>query len=302
MKREFMKLHLSILISCFTGILGRVIKANEILLVWDRFLITCLFFMAILVFTKKFCIVHLKEFFKIAGLGALLAIHWILFYGSIKLSNVSVALVSFSTLGLFTAILEPIINKKSFSYREFFYSMITMAGIALIFSFDLNHRIGIVWGVLSAGAASLFTIFNKRVMVRHTSNTMLFYELLGGLITTSLILPFYLKMAGIQTIIPTFHDLFYLFILSLCCTVWLYKLEIQVLKKMSAFTVNLTYNLEPVYTIILAMLIFNEAKELNFTFYIGMGLIVMSVILQMIAVKRESSRELAVVEVNQEGL
>ena len=258
--------------------------------------------MAILVFTKKFCIVHLKEFFKIAGLGALLAIHWILFYGSIKLSNVSVALVSFSTLGLFTAILEPIINKKSFSYREFFYSMITMAGIALIFSFDLNHRIGIVWGVLSAGAASLFTIFNKRVMVRHTSNTMLFYELLGGLITTSLILPFYLKMAGIQTIIPTFHDLFYLFILSLCCTVWLYKLEIQVLKKMSAFTVNLTYNLEPVYTIILAMLIFNEAKELNFTFYIGMGLIVMSVILQMIAVKRESSRELAVVEVNQEGL
>ena len=178
MKREFMKLHLSILISCFTGILGRVIKANEILLVWDRFLITCLFFMAILVFTKKFCIVHLKEFFKIAGLGALLAIHWILFYGSIKLSNVSVALVSFSTLGLFTAILEPIINKKSFSYREFFYSMITMAGIALIFSFDLNHRIGIVWGVLSAGAASLFTIFNKRVMVRHTSNTMLFYELL----------------------------------------------------------------------------------------------------------------------------
>ena len=302
MKREFMKLHLSILISCFTGILGRVIKANGILLVWDRFLITCLFFMAILVFTKKFCIVHLKEFFKIAGLGALLAIHWILFYGSIKLSNVSVALVSFSTLGLFTAILEPIINKKSFSYREFFYSMITMAGIALIFSFDLNHRIGIVWGVLSAGAASLFTIFNKRVMVRHTSNTMLFYELLGGLITTSLILPFYLKMAGIQTIIPTFHDLFYLFILSLCCTVWLYKLEIQVLKKMSAFTVNLTYNLEPVYTIILAMLIFNEAKELNFTFYIGMGLIVMSVILQMIAVKRESSRELAVVEVNQEGL
>ena len=302
MKREFMKLHLSILISCFRGLLGRVILAFEILLVWDRFLITCLFFMAILVFTKKFCIVHLKEFFKIAGLGALLAIHWILFYGSIKLSNVSVALVSFSTLGLFTAILEPIINKKSFSYREFFYSMITMAGIALIFSFDLNHRIGIVWGVLSAGAASLFTIFNKRVMVRHTSNTMLFYELLGGLITTSLILPFYLKMAGIQTIIPTFHDLFYLFILSLCCTVWLYKLEIQVLKKMSAFTVNLTYNLEPVYTIILAMLIFNEAKELNFTFYIGMGLIVMSVILQMIAVKRESSRELAVVEVNQEGL
>lgn len=298
MNQPFIKLHLSILISCFTGILGRVITTNEILLVWDRFLITCIFFMAILVFTKKFTLVHKNEFFKITGLGALLAIHWITFYGSIKLSNVSVALVSFSTVGLFTAILEPIINKNRFSLREIFYSMITMAGIALIFSFDSVHRIGIFYGVISAAFAALFAILNKKVMVKHTSNTMLFYELLGGLITTSIIVPFYIHFSGIQTVVPTTHDLFYLCILSFCCTVWLYKLQIQVLKKMSAFTVNLTYNLEPVYTIILAMIIFNEAKELNFAFYIGMGLIITSVFLQMYSVLHDKKRELAPIEVN----
>lgn len=297
MNHLFLKLHLSIFISCFTGILGRVITTNEILLVWDRFLITCVFFMLILVFTKKFCMVHFREFLKITGLGALLAIHWILFYGSIKLSNVSVALVSFSTVGLFAAILEPIILKRSFSSKEFLYSMITMAGIVLIFSFDFDHRTGIVWGILSAAFAALFTILNKLVMVRHTSNTMLFYELLGGLITTSLIVPIYIKMSGVQTVVPTFHDFFYLCILSICCTVWLYKLQIQVLKKLSAFTVNLTYNLEPVYTIILAMIIFNEARELNTAFYLGLGLIILSVILQTLSVLKTKKQDLAAVEV-----
>lgn len=299
MNHLFLKLHLSIFISCFTGILGRVITTNEILLVWDRFLITCVFFMLVLIFTKKFCMVHFHEFLKITGLGALLAIHWILFYGSIKLSNVSVALVSFSTVGLFAAILEPVILKRSFSSKEFMYSMITMAGIALIFSFDFDHRTGIIWGILSAAFAALFTILNKLVMVRHTSNTMLFYELVGGLITTSLIVPIYIKMSGVHTVVPTFHDFFYLCILSLGCTVWLYKLQIQVLKKLSAFTVNLTYNLEPVYTIILAMIIFNEARELNAAFYLGLGLIILSVILQTLSVLKAKKQDLAAVEVAQ---
>ena len=115
---------------------------------------------------------------------------------------------------------------------------------------------------------------------------MLFYELLGGLLTTSLIVPFYVKFANLESVIPTFHDFIFLCILSLGCTVWLYKLQIQVLKKLSAFTVNLTYNLEPVYTIILAMIIFHEAREVNFAFYLGLGLIILSVFLQTLSVLR----------------
>lgn len=284
MNQSFFKLHLSIFISCFTGILGRIITTNEFLLVWNRFLITSAFFFFILIVTKRFCRVHIKEFWKITGLGALLAIHWILFYGSIKFSNVCVGLVAYSTVGLFAAILEPIILKRKFSIREIFFSMITILGIILIFSFDFEHRLGLILGVISAAFDAMFTILNKIVMKKHTSNTMLFYELLGGLILTSIIIPVYAKISGLATIIPTFHDFFYLCILSIFCTVWLYKLQIQVLKKLSAFTVNLTYNLEPVYTIILAMIIFNEAKELNLAFYIGLGLIILSVILQTICV------------------
>ena len=282
MNQYFFKLHLSIFISCFTGILGRVITTNEILLVWNRFLITGIFFFFILLITKKFCFVHAKEFWKITGLGALLAIHWILFYGSIKFSNVCVGLVAYSTVGLFAAILEPIILKRKFSIRELFFSMITICGIILIFSFDFEHRLGLILGIISAAVDALFTILNKVVMKKHTSNTMLFYELLGGIILTSMIIPIYAKVTNLTSIIPTFHDFFYLCILSLCCTVWLYKLQIQVLKKLSAFTVNLTYNLEPVYTIILAMVIFNEAKELNLAFYLGLGLIILSVVMQTI--------------------
>ena len=302
MNQYFVKLHLSILISCFTGILGRIITTSEILLVWNRFLITSLFFMTILFFTKKFCLVHWKEFWKITGLGALLAIHWILFYGSIKFANVSVGLVAYSTVGLFAAIFEPILLKRQFSARELFFSLITVAGIALIFSFDFEHRFGLILGIISAAFDALFTILNKPVMKRHTSNTMLFYELLGGLIVTSIILPVYLNFANIHTIVPTTHDLFYLLILSICCTVWLYKLQIQVLRKLSAFTVNLTYNLEPVYTIILAMIIFKEAKELNWAFFTGLGLIILSVVLQTICVLYSQKRQTAEVEVCNDDL
>lgn len=291
MNQSFLKLHLSIFISCFTGILGRVITTNEFLLVWNRFLITSAFFFFILVLTKKFCVVHIKEFWKISGLGALLAIHWILFYGSIKFSNVCVGLVAYSTVGLFAAILEPIILKRKFSIREILFSMITISGIALIFSFDFEHRLGLILGIISAAVDAVFTILNKIVMKKHTSNTMLFYELIGGLLLTSMIIPIYAKVTNLPSIIPSFHDLFYLCILSLCCTVWLYKLQIQVLKKLSAFTVNLTYNLEPVYTIILAMIIFNEAKELNFAFYMGLALIILSVILQTITVLISQKRK-----------
>ena len=297
MNQYLVKLHLSILISCFTGILGRIITANEFLLVWNRFFITCIFFMAILLLTKKFCLVHIKEFWKITGLGALLAIHWILFYGSIKFANVSVGLVAYSTVGLFAAIFEPIILKRKFSPRELFFSFITIAGIALIFSFDFQHRFGLMLGIISAAFDAIFTILNKPVMKRHTPNTMLFYELLGGLIVTSAILPVYLKFANLHSIVPSGHDLFYLLILSLCCTVWLYKLQIQVLRKLSAFTVNLTYNLEPVYTIILAMIIFHEAKELNWAFFAGLSLIILSVVLQTICVIISNKRQPAEVEV-----
>lgn len=286
-KQAFLKLHISILISCFTSIFGKIITLNEGILVWERLLISffCFFFMVAL--AKKLVRIPLKQFVKIVSTGFLLGIHWLFFYGSIKYSNVSVGILCFSSIGLFTAIFEPLINKHKFSGREFLYSLITIGGIALIFHFDSRYRIGISLGLISSVVAALYTIFNKKISEKTpSSSNMLLYELLGGAIVISLIMPIYLHFFPVKSLIPNMHDLFYLLFLSLFCTIGLYLLQIQALKHISAFTVNLTYNLEPVYTIILAILLLGEAKELNVMFYAGLSLIITSVILQTISTFR----------------
>lgn len=162
--------------------------------------------------------------------------------------------------------------------------LLAVLGIVLIFHFDTRYRVGICMGVISSALASLFTIVNKKVAVNYTSSTMLIYEMLGGFLGISCILPFYLHHFPVSSILPGAQDLIYLLCLASVCTVGLYILQIQVLKVISAFTVNLSYNLEPIYSIIGAMLIFQEAKDLNFSFYLGLGLIVLSVVLQTLNV------------------
>lgn len=184
----------------------------------------------------------------------------------------------------FTAFLEPWINRHRISVKEVLFSLLTLLGIALIFHLDTRYRQGILLGITSSVLAALFTITNKKVAAGHDASTMLLYEMSGGFVGLSCLLPFYLRYFPVETIFPDVSDLIYLILLASVCTIGLYLLQIQVLKVVSAFTVNLTYNLEPVYSIILAMLFFHEARELNGAFYIGLGLIVLSVLLQTFAV------------------
>lgn len=264
-----------------TGIFGKLITLNEGLLVWYRLLFTSILVFVFLLAIKKIPKVSFRDFRRISVIGGLLAIHWIFFYGSIKASNISIGVVCFSAIGFFTAIFEPLILRTRFSAKELIYSLITLAGVALIFSFDLRFRTGIILGIISSALASLFTIATKKIGKDYPPRTILLYEMLGGFIVLSLILPFYLKAFPVESILPDAHDLIYLLLFCIFCTILLQLLQIQVLKKISAFTVNLSYNLEPVYSIILAMLFFGEAKELNYAFYAGVSLIVLSVILQM---------------------
>lgn len=284
MKEAFIKLHISILIAGATGVFGKLITLNEGLLVWWRMLFATLLLTGILYFTKKLPKLPLKEILKISGVGLLLALHWIFFYGSIKASNVSIGVVCFSMVGFFTAFLEPLINRHRVSFKEVAFSLLTLFGIVLIFHFDTRYRLGITLGIISSTLAALFTITNKKTGKNHASGGLLFYEMLGGFAGVSCILPFYLHYFPVSTILPGTEDFINLLLLASICTVGLYLLQIQVLKKISAFTVNLSYNLEPIYSIILAMIIFNEAKELNIAFYSGLGMIILSVILQTLSV------------------
>lgn len=280
MKDAFIKLHFSILLAGFTGLFGKLISLNEGLLVWYRMMFAAIILFGILKVCNKLQSISRKEQLKIAGTGFILGLHWVFFYGSIKMANVSVGVVCFSLVGFFTALLEPLIIRRRFKIKELLFSLITVAGILLIFQFDTRYRIGIITGIISSALAALFTITNKKVGTQHPSRTMLLYEMAGGFLGLSCLLPLYLYFFPVETMLPDMNDFLYLLLLALVCTIGLYLLQIQVLQKISAFTLNLSYNLEPIYSIILAMLLFGEAKELNLAFYSGLGLICMSVLLQ----------------------
>lgn len=280
MKKAFIKLHISILLAGFTGLFGKLITLNEGLLVWYRMLLASCFLFLLLGITKKLQCPPARALIKMGSAGVLLALHWVFFYGSIKASNVSIGVVCFSLVGFFTAILEPVILRQKFHIRELLFSLLTVGGILLIFQFETRYRTGILLGIISSALSALFTIVNKRIGTNHHSSVMLTYEMTGGFIGLTCLLPFYLHYFPVPTIIPDISNLLYLLLLSSVCTIGVYLLQIQVLKQISAFTVNLSYNLEPIYSIILAMLLFGEAKDLNSSFYFGLVFILLSVWLQ----------------------
>lgn len=286
MKRPFFQLHLSVLLAGFTGLFGKLITLNEVDIVWYRMLFTT----AILLVFTGLPRVGWRKFFQIAGCGSLLGLHWMLFYGSIKASNVSIGVVCFALIGFFTAIFEPLIFRRKFSHRELLLSLLTVAGLLLIFSFDSRYRYGIMIGVASSAACSLYAILNKKVSVGVRSRTMLMYQMSGGIVGVSLLIPLYLLVFPSSQpvlIIPSGSNLWWMLCHSLFCTVAMYLLQIMALKQLSAFTVNLTYNLEPCYTILLAFLVFGEARELNASFYAGILLVLLSVALQTLSASKK---------------
>ncbi len=283
MKKAFIQLHIAVFLAGITGILGKLITLNEGLLVWYRLLITAITLWIIEAFRKKNNKISAKDALKIFGVGAVAATHWVTFYGSIKYANVSIALVCFSAVGFFTAILEPLIFRKKINMRELLLGLLVIIGIYFIFHFDPGYKTGIIIGLISALLASVFPIFNKILLQKISPETVTVYELSGGFLFLTLMLPFYLKLSPAQYIFPTPNDWFWLLILSWLCTVVAFNLSMNALKKISAFTVNLTYNLEPVYGILLAFIVLKENKYLNNGFYIGFALIIFAIVLQMIS-------------------
>jgi drug/metabolite transporter (DMT)-like permease len=278
-QKAFIQLHLSVMLAGFTGLFGKLITLNEVDIVWYRMLFTSII---LLVFTGLPQIER-KKLLQLGGCGALLGLHWMLFYGSIKASNVSIGVICYSLVGFFTAIIEPIIYRKKISTIEILFSLITVFGLLCIFSFDARYRYGISIGVLSSFVAALYGVCNKKVSVGVKTRTVLFYQMSAGLVVVSMIIPFYLMMFPAHQdvlVIPEGSNLWWMLCHALFCTVAMYILQIQALRTLSAFTVNLTYNLEPCYTIAIAFIVFHEARELNFSFYIGIALILISVILQ----------------------
>lgn len=285
MKKAFFQLHIAVFLAGFTAILGKLlVDLNEGMLVWYRMLITAITLGLILYFKKELQRLPLKDTCKILGVGAIIALHWVSFYGSIKYSNVSVSLTCFSAIGFFTAFLEPMIMKRKVDVLEISLGLLPIAGIYLIFDFYPEFEQGIIFGMISALLASLFPIFNKNLLHKYSPETVTLYEMCGGTISLFFILPVYFLAFPAGNYLPTAIDWLWLLILSWLCTVFAFILSLNALKKISPFTANLAYNLEPLYGIALAFIIFKENKTLSSGFYYGLGLILLAVILQMLRV------------------
>ncbi len=280
MKVAFLKLHIAILFGGLTGVFGKLISFDSFVLsLYRSFIAICLLFL-LLHFKKQFKLPPVKFIRSYLLAGCILGIHWLFFYGSIKLSNISIGVVTLSAMGFFTAILEPIVLKHKFSKLDLLFAFAAILGVAVIFGFDSSYRLGIIVGLIGAFLASVFLVINKSLVNSFDTRIIFFFELIGVFLLLLILAPIYTYFFSIDEFIGNTMDFTLLFCLASFCTVGLYLLQLDSSKMISAFTINLSFNLEPIYSILIAFIFLNEAHEVDVYFYVGILLIALSVIAQ----------------------
>ncbi|UAY54316.1 DMT family transporter [Arachidicoccus terrestris] len=287
MKQALIKLHIAVFLWGFTGVLGRSISLNEGWLVWWRMLLTVVTMWILFGSTGKIKKVSLKEFLTIGGIGVLLAMHWLCFYGSIKYANVSIALICLSGSGFVSAILEPLFFGRRINIKELFFGLLTIVGIFMIYQTNLHFSTGFYIGILACLLTVTVSILNKKIVDRYQPESFTLYQLTGGFIGLSALMLFYNHAFPAITWIPAKMEWVWLIVLAWLCTIFTFILYTQSLKKLSAFTMNLTLTLEPVYGIVLAFVIYHENKDLSNTFYIGFLFILFAVFLQTMSLAKK---------------
>lgn len=294
MKHSFLQLHFAIFLAGFTGVLGRIISLSEGYLVLYRLILSALIIWIYLLYQKRPIVIPKVNTLKLLGIGGIIAMHWLAFYGSIKYSNISVSVTCLSAIGFFTAFMEPLITGRRLDWVEAGLGILAILGVMLIFNFYPEFKLGIVFGVIAALLGSIFPILNKPVLRKFSPMTVNLYEMSGGALVLAIVLPFYLYFFPSNHYLPTTWDVFWLVILALFCTVIAFDFGLKALNKLPTFTVNLSFNFEPVYSIIMAFIIFKENEFLGPHFYEGFALILSAVTLQMIRTRNRAKRRLRV--------
>jgi len=277
MRKAYLQMHISILLWGFTGIFGKAIEMNAIMIVWYRMIISAVALIPFMVKHKQFILPDKKRFASIIITGFVVCLHWLTFYASIKASNVSIALSCFASVSLFSALLEPLFYRKKINKQNIILALFVLVGIYIIFAFQQLYAMGIVLALISALLGALFTILNKIFVSNDEPAPVTFIELLSGFVFLSILLPLILPAFNVSFQIPSTIDWVWLLLLSVVCTSVAFTLSLEALKKVSAFTMNLSVNLEPLYSIVLAIILFKEDELLNNGFYIGAVIVISSV-------------------------
>lgn len=300
MQTAYIKLHIAVFLFGFTAILGKLITLDQFALVWNRLWISFAGLLFVPRIFSGFKQIPKSKLYIYASIGFLIALHWITFYGSIKLgNNVSVTLACLATSPLFTSLIEPFFFKKKLLASEIILGIITIFGVYLITGVGNYYYPAIISGIISAAMASLFTVFNKKNLEEYNAFSVSFIEFFFGWIFLSLVIwayptvinnglfpqPSNLENSWNFIFAGVHSDWFYLIVLGLLCTCLAFVFNLQSLKFISAFTSNLSVNLEPVYGIIMGVIFFRENQNLNFTFYLGASIILACVLLNPVLKK-----------------
>jgi drug/metabolite transporter (DMT)-like permease len=278
---HYLHLHFLVFIAGFTAILGELITNSSESIVWHRMAIASILAFFVLILRKNSLIISFSKLKKYSFQGLIIALHWITFFEAIKQSNISITLAMFSTAAFFTSILEPIFYKRNIKFSEIFLGFSVIVGIFLIFHSEIKYLSGIFLGIISALLASFFSVFNGILVKDDNAVRISFYEFFTGVIFITLFL--FLRNDIESLLIQNIFTLnyLYIFILGSICTAYAFIASVYLLKYISPFSMVLTYNLEPIYGIILAVCIFGSNEIMTFEFYIGFFLILSSILINM---------------------
>ena len=289
-RTAYLQMHITTFLWGLTAILGKLISISELPLVWYRVLIVSVVMLFIPKIVENIKTLSFKKITTIGGIGIILTLHWVAWYGAVKFANASVAVSCIALISFFISVLEPIITKNAFNKSNLFFGIIVIPGILLINqSLDINLKFGFWLGILAAVLAAFFSIYNKKYTQEIEPNSITFIQMLSGFLFLSFCLPFYLHFTKQLFPIPTSKDFILLMILSVVCTIIPYNLFLRALKATNAFTTSLINNLEPVYGVVLAAIFLHENEQLNWKFYIGSVIIVSAVFLHAMFDRKKSN-------------
>ena len=279
---DYLKLHFIVFLWGFTGILGKLVSLPAVEMVFYRTLLAAIGMAVLLVILKRQFKVSSGDFVKILLTGFIVGVHWLTFFISARVSNVSVSLVGFATASLWTAFLEPIVKGYKIRTIEVGFGFIVLAGLYVIFSSDFSYSGGLILGVFSGLTCAIFSVINSQLVKKIDSFTITFYEMTGACIAVAMFLPIYQHYwaeGNLLRLSPTLNDWIYIALLAWLCSVYGYSAGVELMKKVSVFFFQLTLNLEPVYGIIMAVLVFGESEQMNTKFYVGTLIILFAVLL-----------------------
>lgn len=280
--KHYLQLHFLVFIAGFTAILGELITIGSLELVWYRMVIAAVLMFIFIKITGLNIKITKKTFWQFSAAGVIIALHWVTFFESINQSNVSIALAMFSSGAFFASFIEPIFFKRRILAYEIFFGIVVILGVFLITSSEMGYINGILLGLSSALFSTLFAVINGRFIERYNATVISFYEFISGVVFLSIFILVTGNTFNSEFFTLSSSDWIYIFILASICTAYAFISAVQVMRFISPFTVILSYNLEPIYGIALALVLFPETEKMSPQFYIGAILILVTVLFDAI--------------------